>query len=458
MTLRQRALRAGAWTVASYGVELSTRLLTNLIMTRLLFPDAFGVVAAATALIVGLLLLSDFGVKAAIIQNPHGEDREFLCSAWVFQLFRGASLWLIIAIVCLALSFPLVQSALPSESVFASDSFPPVACILGLNLVLSGCESTAISLNVRQLNFRPIVILDLTSRIIPVPIMIVWAYFSPTVWAIVGGSVAGSILRAALSHAIIPGPRMAFAWRQEHFKEIVAFGKWINLSSWATFVSSQSDVLFLGLLVPGPMLGIYYVAKTLSDALENVLERLNATMTLPVLGEVIRRNPDHLQDRYYRFRLPIEIAAAGSAGFIFSSGNAIVHFLYDQRYAEAGVILQILSFGLLLYPFQLIRSAFTAIARPSVVAWVSVLQATCLLALLSLGYYFHGPLGAVAGVAGARLFPSIAIIALAYRQGWISLWKELRWIPAYAFGFFVGIAATYLVGSYTILDIRHFFG
>ena len=59
MNLRQKVLRAGVWTVASYSVELSTRLLTNLVMTRLLFPDAFGVVAAATALIVGLQLLSD---------------------------------------------------------------------------------------------------------------------------------------------------------------------------------------------------------------------------------------------------------------------------------------------------------------------------------------------------------------------------------------------------------------
>src|SRR3979411_542548 len=118
MTLRQRALRAGVWTVASYSVELSTRLLTNLIMTRLLFPDAFGVVAAAMAIIIGLQLLSDFGVRTVIIQSPHGEDNGFLRSAWVFQCSRGVLLWLVLALACALLNLPGVHSTLAPTSVF----------------------------------------------------------------------------------------------------------------------------------------------------------------------------------------------------------------------------------------------------------------------------------------------------------------------------------------------------
>ena len=144
MTLRQRALRAGIWTVASYGVEMSTKLLSNLIMTRLLFPDAFGVIAAAMALIVGIQLLTDFGVRTVIIQSPRGEDVGFLRSAWVFQCYRGVLLWALIAIACAILSFSSVRSMLPTTSVFADPSFPAVVGTLGLTLVLSGLESTAL--------------------------------------------------------------------------------------------------------------------------------------------------------------------------------------------------------------------------------------------------------------------------------------------------------------------------
>ena len=176
---------------------------------------------------------------------------------------------------------------------------------------------------------------------------------------------------------------MRFEWKSEHIREIVAFGKWINLSSFATFVGSQSDIIVMGLLLSTPMLGVYYIAKTFSDAINSLLERLNSTMTLPVLGEVIRTNPENLKDRYYRFRLPIELVAAGSAGFLFAAGDLIIDVLYDQRYSEAGLMLKILSFGLLIYPFQLIRGAYTAVARTNIVAWVSVLQAASLVLCLA---------------------------------------------------------------------------
>jgi O-antigen/teichoic acid export membrane protein len=426
-------------------------------MTRLLFPDAFGVVAAAMSIIAGLQLLSDFGVRTVIIQSPHGEDKGFLQSAWVFQCSRGVLLWLVLALACALLNLLGVHSTLAPTSVFANPSFPAVTAALGLTLALMGFESTTIPWNVRRLNFRPIVVLDLTTRIIPIPIMIAWAYAFPSVWSIVAGGLAGSLLRALLSHVIIPGPRMAFTWRKEHLKEIVSFGKWINLSSSATFVGSHSDVIILGLLLPSPMLGIYYIAKTLSDAIESFLERLNSTMTLPVLSEVIRKNPENLKDRYYRFRMPIELVAASSAGFLFAAGDLIIHILYDQRYAEAGQMLRILSFGLLIYPFQLIRSAFTAIGKTNVVAWLSVLQAITLIACLSLGFYFFGSLGAIAGVALNRIFPSVATMVLAHRANWISPGKELRWMPSYAFGFILGEFAIYIFGSYNVASIHHLF-
>jgi O-antigen/teichoic acid export membrane protein len=457
MTLRQRTFRAGVWTVASYSVELSSRLFSSLIMTRLLLPDAFAMIAAAMGLIVGLSLLSDFGVRTVIIQSPRGENAEFLRSAWTFQCSRGIFLWLILLVMCTLLHSPSARTLIPSGSVFADSSFPIVTSVLGFNLVLSDLESTALSLNVRRLNFRPIVILDLTARVVPILFMVSWAYLYPSVWAIVAGVLGGGLLRAVLSHLIISGPRMRPAWRKDYIQEIVAFGKWINLSSLATFVGSQSDVILLGLLLPSPMLGIFYIAKTLKDSIETLLDRLNSSMTLPVLSEVIRINPDNLKSRYYRFRLPVEVVSAASAGFFFAAGTLIVNVLYDHRYADAGAMLQILSFGLLLYPFQLIRSGFTAIGRTNIVAWVSILQAGSLVLCLVVGYYVDGPFGAIVGVTASRIFPSVVLLILASHANWISYWDELRWIPIYALGFALGKGAMYVLGDSPVLSIRHVF-
>ena len=94
-------------------------------------------IAAAMALITGLQLLSDFGVRAVIIQSPRGEDTGFLRSAWTFQCSRGVLLWLVLAASCIVLHLPRVHSLLSTASVFAEPSFPIVAAVLGLSLVLS---------------------------------------------------------------------------------------------------------------------------------------------------------------------------------------------------------------------------------------------------------------------------------------------------------------------------------
>src|SRR5664280_1907754 len=104
--LRDRALKAGVWTLGAYGFDLSARLISNLVMARLLFPEAFGTLAAASALIAALGMMSDFGVRAIIIQNSQGDQEEFLRSAWVFQLWRGVAVWVILVSVCALISVP----------------------------------------------------------------------------------------------------------------------------------------------------------------------------------------------------------------------------------------------------------------------------------------------------------------------------------------------------------------
>lgn len=454
MTLRERVIRAGTWTLASYAAEITTRFLSSLIMTRLLVPEAFGTVAAATALIVGLQLVSDFGVRAVIIRSPRGEDDHFLRSTWTFQAIRCGTLWIVLIAICSILLFPSVRQFLPQESVYADQQFSIITVVLGFGIVLNGIESASISLSIRRLNFRPLFILDLSSKLAPIPVMITWAYFSSSVWAIVAGTLLAGVLRVILSHSIIPGPRMRFAYERDHVSEIVSFGKWINVSSFATFIGTQSDFIILGILLPGSMLGLYYVAKTLKDAIENLLERLNGMMALPVLGEVARNEPANVSDRYYRFRFPIEMTSAVSGGFLLTAADLIIHFLYDSRYHDADQMLRVLSVSLILYPFLVIRGAFAAIGEAHVIAWISVLQAVSLVVCMMIGYWLTGPLGAIFGGVASKTIPSIAILVLGYRKRWVVVYKELRWLPALILGLAAGEIATYLVGPYTLSDLR----
>src|SRR6185437_887750 len=81
-SLRFRAIRAGIWTIGGYGANQVLRLGGNLLLTRLLFPEAFGLMALVTSVMVGLSMFLDVGVEASIIQNKRGHEESFVNAAW----------------------------------------------------------------------------------------------------------------------------------------------------------------------------------------------------------------------------------------------------------------------------------------------------------------------------------------------------------------------------------------
>src|SRR6267143_5646843 len=104
-TLKQRALRAGGWSLAGYALSQLLRLGSSLVMTRLLVPEMFGVMAIASMMTMILWMLSDIGLTQNVVQSRRGDDPEFLDTVWVVQIVRGGVLWLATLLLSIALYF-----------------------------------------------------------------------------------------------------------------------------------------------------------------------------------------------------------------------------------------------------------------------------------------------------------------------------------------------------------------
>ena len=83
------AVRASIWSIYGFGASQLRRLVANLVLTRLLVPEAFGLMAIVTILIVGLAMCTDVGTNASIIQNKRGEEGSFSNTAWSMKVIRG---------------------------------------------------------------------------------------------------------------------------------------------------------------------------------------------------------------------------------------------------------------------------------------------------------------------------------------------------------------------------------
>src|SRR5947209_12532904 len=99
LPLRRRVLNAGTWVFAGYVLSQVIRFGSNLLLTRLLVPEMFGVMAIAMVVIIGLAMFSDLGLGQSVVRSVRGSEPLFLNTAWVVQILRGMLLWLIALVV-----------------------------------------------------------------------------------------------------------------------------------------------------------------------------------------------------------------------------------------------------------------------------------------------------------------------------------------------------------------------
>src|SRR5664279_5321466 len=140
--LKKRVFNAGAWSLAGYGLTQAIRLGSNLLLTRLLMPETFGVMSIAMLLMVCLVMLSDLGLNISVIQSSRGRDPVFLNTIWVTQIVRGVLLWLVALAVSLFLLFADNAGIVSKSSVYADPSLPYVIAIVALSTIIRGAHST----------------------------------------------------------------------------------------------------------------------------------------------------------------------------------------------------------------------------------------------------------------------------------------------------------------------------
>jgi O-antigen/teichoic acid export membrane protein len=64
-------------------------------MTRLLFPEVYGLMTLVWAVLTGLQMFADTGIVPTIIRDKRGDDPDFLNTAFTTNVIRGFLLWAI---------------------------------------------------------------------------------------------------------------------------------------------------------------------------------------------------------------------------------------------------------------------------------------------------------------------------------------------------------------------------
>ncbi|MBV4542072.1 MULTISPECIES: oligosaccharide flippase family protein [Pseudomonas] len=438
-SLRKRVLLAGALNIGSIVASQVIRLGGNLIITRLLLPEMFGLMAIATTVSVLLLLLSDVGLRQNIIQSPRGDEPLFLNTIWSLQIIRGLGLFVVMQLVALASWVSQHFAMWPAHSTYAAPELPAVLAVTGFFAIIFAFQSTKIDVAIRTFQQKKVVLVELVSQIAGLVVMLVIGYLTRSIWALVAAGLVSTLVTTVLSHLIFPGHKDRPQWDPAALREIVNYGRWVFLSSAVGVLAMQGDRIWFGGSMTVAQLGVYSIAVGILAAFQLSLQRLAGAVALPAFSEAARTGDmDRLRHLYFRFRLIFDVLTLFTCGFLFTASPLIIHWLYDARYQEAGQMMAILSLSLFTLRYGLTQQIWMALGLTKYMAMDNIIRVVALFTLMPLLLAIGGVTYALWGVALHTFFTLFLIFKVSHQLGMLSIKRELVVLPVMLFGALCG--------------------
>lgn len=399
VSLKRKAFLGSIWTFAGFGASQVLRLGSNLILTRLLVPEFFGVMAVANSLKIGFALLSDFGIKQSIVQHKNGQDEAFLNTAWTIDVIRGG----LLLILCCCFAFPAVK-------IYGNTNFYWLMPLIGLDALINNLQSTALISLRRKVNVGKETIFNLAIQIVALAVMIVWALISPSLLSLAAGIIVSSLLRTIGSYILFADKRNKFLIDKQSASEIIKFGKWLFVATTLVFLAEQSDRLILGKLLPLDILGVYSVAWILANMPRAIVKRLANQVIFPVVSRRADLSREKLRTEILQHRQKLLLFFGLAILPFVVCGDQLILAMYDDRYGQATWMLPILSLGVWFsILFDTVNPCLMGIGKPIYGALSNLLRFLMVSCGLFIGFRYGGVLGAVIVVAISGLPAYIGI-------------------------------------------------
>ncbi|NAZ37822.1 oligosaccharide flippase family protein [Rubellimicrobium sp. CFH 75288] len=436
-SLGARALRSSAITGAGFVAAQALRLGSNLLLTRLLFPEAFGLMALVAVVLTGLAMLSDIGLGPAVMGSRRGDDPDFLDTAWTVQALRGVLLWLA---ACALAPF---LAAFWGEPVLAL--MLPVAAFA---LVIQGLNPTRLLTAHRHLRAGRVTLIELATQVVGLVAAAILAWITGSVWALVVSGLVAALAHLALLHLCLPGRPDRLRWEPAAARELVRFGQWILLATLFGFLALQADKIVLGRWLPLADFGLYNIGAFLATFPLLLGGAVAGRVLIPVYRDSPPAAPGAAGEANRRRIRRMRAALLGGLVLLVLplalAGDGIVRLLYDPRYAGAGAVALLLAAAQ--GPALVLLSCDQAALAQGDSRRFFVYSA--LRAIFSTG-------GLLAGLALAGLGGAI----LGQAAGWLLAWPVLAWLlrPHRAWDPALDLAVLAVSGLLlaTVLTLRH---
>lgn len=329
MSFLRTGVQALKWSLLG---ELASRVLgplTFIVLARLLVPEDFGIVAAATVLTSLCQVVCDFGMSKALVQRSSGVEEAATAAFWItLGLGLVATLLLLVAAGSVA-------------SFFRDPRVEPVLRMLSPLPLVTAAAAVPAALMQRELRFRPMFWARTAGSLVPAALGVPMAMAGAGVWALVAGTLGGQLLQLLLLWGAC-GWRPATRVDAGIARELLAFGGWALAANLFLWGYGWLDAVVVGRWLSTHEMGLYRTGSTLVTMVFGVV----FSPLLPVLYSMFARaqhDLPRLRDALMAVVRLAALVAVPLAVLLYTLRDVLAAQLLGARWSAAGSVIGVMA-------------------------------------------------------------------------------------------------------------------
>lgn len=377
------------WVGSIQATRVGVQLLSLLVLSRLLTPADFGLVAMAFAISNFGLLVRDLGTGAAIIQKAVLDRETTLTAHW--------------SNCCIGLALGLVLFLLagPLATLLQSSAVKPLLQLLALSFPILGATTVHQALLERASRFAVVARIEISA---------VLSGFAVAIGSALLGAGAFSLVYQTLTIAIVSAVQLRIAsdlhptwfWRAEQARSLWRFSGALLGFNMVNYFARNADAMIIGRVLGAASLGPYSLAyRIMLFPLQN-LTFVATRALLPVMSRS-QDAPSELGAMYLRLLSVIAFFTAPLMAGVFVLRESFVAVAMGDGWGLAiGVIAWLAPVGFVQSLVSAGGSVFTALGRTD-----SLFKLGLFSSALHVVAFIVGVRWGVAGVAAAYLVATL---------------------------------------------------
>lgn len=379
---------------------------SNIILARLLTPDDYGCVGMLMIFITVANTFIDGGFGSALIQKKQPTQEDY-STIFYWNLALSFILYAI-----LFFTSPLIAGF------YNLAMLSPVLRVQGLVLILNSLSIIQLNRLRKQLKFKKISIVSLTSATISVGVTIYLAYNGWGVWALVAQQLLMSFFNTVLFW-IVAGWMPSFIFSYQSFKELFSFGGFILLSNLLNTLGNNIQGILIGKFFSSHTMGLYSQARKLEEVASTSLSNVVDQVSFPVLAEV-KNDKTRLINVLRKLITSIAFFSFPIMLLLIAIAKPVIVLLYSSKWIECVPYFQILCVAGIAISLQNINYyAVAAIGKSKELFFWTVIKRIISLGLIIIGFFIYGIWGLLGGmVLAAYIMYAINAVLVSVNVGY----------------------------------------